>query len=194
MKSGLMINEIFYSIQGEGKNCGKPAVFIRLTGCNLRCKFCDTAYAFDSGEDLTCSEVISEVIKYNSEWVCITGGEPFAQDIKELIGGLRREGFNVQIETNGTMFQSVDCEWLVVSPKKEKQPDVLMLEKANEIKLVVDSISVLSNAKKFEKWGTSHFVQPVDNNPELTNLCIDFVKTNPNWQLSMQLHKLIGVR
>lgn len=189
----LKVNEIFYSIQGEGKNAGVAMVFIRLSGCNLRCSFCDTAYAFDAGREMPESEIVAEVKRHQPDWVCITGGEPFLQDLRHLIHHLKLEGFNVQIETNGTTHQPVDCDWLVVSPKTEKEPDGTMLKRSNEIKVVVDSPEILKRAKAYEQWGSYHSVQPQSNREDMTRLCVEFVKQNPNWHLSMQLHKFIGI-
>lgn len=190
----MKINEIFYSIQGEGKNTGKPTIFVRLSGCNLHCDFCDTKYALNSGHDLTETEIINQIKKQNCKWVCITGGEPFLQDLKSLTDNLKKEGYKIQIETNGTIFQPVECDWLVVSPKKGHEPDDHMLLKADEIKLVINSPETLNDAKEFEEWGTDHFVQPVNNRRDITKLCVDFIKANPKWNLSMQLHKLVGVK
>lgn len=189
----MKINEIFYSIQGEGNNTGISMVFIRLSGCNLRCSFCDTAYAFEDGREMSESEIMAEVSKYEASWVCITGGEPFMQDIGRLVGRLKLKGMTIQIETNGTIFQPVDCDWLTVSPKREKEPNNSMLERADEIKVVVDSDSALKEAKRYETYKACLSVQPESNRDDVKKLCIDFVKANPKWRLSMQLHKLIDI-
>lgn len=192
-QSTLKINEIFCSIQGEGKNTGIPMIFIRLSGCNLRCSFCDTVYAFEAGREMSESEIMTEVNKYRPSWVCITGGEPLMQDISLLIDQLKLKGLNIQIETNGTIFQQVRCDWLVVSPKREREPSGSMLERADEIKVVVNSDEALEEAKKYEIYRACLSVQPENNREEMKKLCMDFVKANPNWRLSMQLHKLIDV-
>lgn len=189
----MKISEIFYSIQGEGRSTGIAMVFVRLAGCNLRCEFCDTRYALGSGYELSELEVVAEVKKYGSKWVCITGGEPFMQDLRVLTNHLKLEGLDIQIETNGTIYQPVICDWLVVSPKDEKEPDGLMLKQADEIKIVINSKEALEKAKVFERWGEYHSVQPVNNREDMKELCVDFVKANPNWRLSMQLHKLINI-
>jgi len=191
----LKINEIFYSIQGEGRNTGIPMVFIRLAGCNLRCSFCDTAYASEGGRKMSGREIVDEVRKYKSKWVCITGGEPFLQDLTSLVNLLKIEGLNIHIESNGTVFQPINPDWLTVSPKTAKEPHPLMLEKANEIKLVVDSQEALNGIEKFERYERAYLsVQPVDNKEDTRSLCIDFVKANPRWHLSVQLHKLLDIK
>lgn len=190
----MKVNEIFYSVQGEGKNTGIPMVFVRLAGCNLCCDFCDTKYAFEAGKEMTVGEILSEREKYPSKWVCITGGEPFIQPLDELVGRLKADGSLIQIETNGTIFQPVTCDWLVVSPKKERRPVESMLEQADEIKIVVDSKEALDFAEEYETWETCHSIQPENNHKEATKLCLDFVAEHPQWRLSMQLHKLINIK
>ncbi|WP_455392957.1 7-carboxy-7-deazaguanine synthase QueE [[Eubacterium] cellulosolvens] len=101
----MKINEIFYSIQGEGKYMGLPMAFIRVTGCNLRCIWCDTKYAYEEGEELTVDQIITRITGYPTKRVCITGGEPLAQNgIMELINRLITNGFKIYLETNGSIF------------------------------------------------------------------------------------------
>ena len=97
----LKINEIFYSLQGEGADVGLPTIFIRLTGCNLRCKYCDTEYAFYEGEEMEEEEIIGKISRWKCKRVCITGGEPLLQDISKLIDLLMKKNYEVSIETNG---------------------------------------------------------------------------------------------
>ncbi|MCL4499893.1 MAG: 7-carboxy-7-deazaguanine synthase QueE [Chloroflexi bacterium] len=190
----MKVSEIFYSIQGEGANSGTPMVFVRLAGCNLRCDFCDTDYAFDGGRELDEAAVLKEVAGYPAKWVCVTGGEPMLQDVGRLIDMLKGAGRSVQVETNGTVFQETNCDWLVLSPKRGKPPVEEMLERANEIKLVVDSPEILERACDLEPWGSAHSVQPVSNRSDVTSLCVEFVKANPRWRLSVQVHKLIAIK
>lgn len=190
----LKISEIFYSIQGEGSNTGVAMAFVRLAGCNLNCSFCDTKYAFNSGDEMATGEIIKQIKAYNPKWVCITGGEPFLQDLSSLVDKLSRDNLKTQIETNGTLFQPIDCDWLVMSPKAEMEPDSKMLARANEIKLVISRKEDLVSAKKYEKLGINRYLQPASNNKELTNICIDYIKENNKWRLSMQVHKFIGIR
>ncbi|MDI6641058.1 MAG: radical SAM protein [Elusimicrobiota bacterium] len=100
----MKINEIFYSIQGEGPLIGMPTTFIRTTGCNLRCLWCDTKYAYESGKEMSVEEILKEVRKFPTKFVCITGGEPLIQpEIKFLIGRLLKSGYSISIETNGSV-------------------------------------------------------------------------------------------
>ena len=99
----MKVNEIFYSLQGEGKTTGLPTVFIRLTGCNLRCSYCDTKYAYYKGKELETTEIIEKIEKYNCKNVCITGGEPLLQkDIAEFTEKIKKLGYLIKIDTNGT--------------------------------------------------------------------------------------------
>ena len=134
--------EIFTSIQGEGLRQGEPAIFIRLAGCNLRCPFCDTKYARRGGEDMAVGEILGIVRLFRDEfptrWVCLTGGEPLAQNVGPLVRRLKADGLRVQIETNGTFAPRAPADWYTVSPKPpgyEFHP--LFLKKAREVKLVV---------------------------------------------------------
>lgn len=190
----MKVSEVFYSIQGEGVNTGIPMTFVRLAGCNLRCGFCDTPYAFEDGTEMSEEEIVAEVKNAGAAWVCLTGGEPFLQELERLTDLLKREGFSIHIETNGTIHQAVRCDWLVVSPKPEEPPVATMLERADEIKIVIDSDEALDEASKYGRWGRYRSVQPDGNREEMMELCARFVKSNPEWRLSVQMHKLIGVR
>ncbi len=115
----LKINEIFYSIQGESSYAGRPTVFVRTTGCNLRCGYCDTVYAYYSGSMTTLSAVLAEIEKHKTKFVCVTGGEPLLQDaVLPLMTELCDRGYNVSLETSG----SVDCS--AVDPRVKKIIDV----------------------------------------------------------------------
>jgi len=191
----LKVNEIFCSIQGEGHNTGIAMAFVRLAGCNLRCDFCDTQYALDEpGEEMDERRIIRQIKEYDVQWVCVTGGEPFIQDLSPLTSLLKEEGFKIHIETNGTLlFKDVVFDWLTVSPKCRTKPDLKVLDNASEIKFVVDSAGALQDVDKFERWGMHHYLQPVYNKAEMQDLCVDFIKKNPKWRLSLQMHKLIGI-
>lgn len=103
-QSELRITEIFYSLQGEARTVGVPTVFVRLTGCPLRCGYCDSAYAFHGGEKVTIDEIVKQVEKYRCQYVCVTGGEPLAQpQCHDLLNILCDQGYNVSLETSGAM-------------------------------------------------------------------------------------------
>lgn len=138
----LKINEIFPSIQGEGLRSGEPTLFIRFTGCNLKCSFCDTKEAWLAGQDMTIDAICGKINKihraFPAEWVCLTGGEPLIQNIEELVQRLKADNFKIQVETNATMGPQRGVDWYTVSPKP---PDYFFrpeyTKKATEVKIVV---------------------------------------------------------
>ena len=189
----LQLAEIFYSIQGEGAFTGTPAVFVRLAGCNLSCDFCDTDYSLKFFA--TVEQVIARVREAGGDcpMVILTGGEPLAQrETLDLIEALQRDGRRVHIESNGTIYTDLsDDIWLCVSPKE--RPDPRMLERANELKLIVDE-------RVPEEW-LAHanerqvlLLQPEGNKPKNVALALEYIKAHPQrLRLSLQTHKLIGV-
>ena len=190
------VSEIFYSIQGEGKYTGMPAVFLRLAGCSMGCEWCDTKYAFAGGKEMNNLEVLVELSKYPCKTVVVTGGEPTEQDLPALIGMLKSAGHTVHIETNGAHDCDVShADFVCVSPKKYVSEN--MLKKADVIKLVVNEKTDLEDLKKYynyENEKTTVYLQPESNQEENTALCVKLVKEHPSARLSVQLHKLINIK
>ena len=191
------VNEIFYSLQGEGFWTGTPMVFLRLSGCNLKCPFCDTEHG--SFREMTAEEIVREMQAYGCGRACVTGGEPSLQLDKELVDALHDAGFRIHVETNGTRPLPEGVDWVTLSPKTDvpglKGDGTVVLEKADEVKVVyaggVD-----------EKWAAFpaewHFLQPCDvGDPEKNRTIlaetIDHVRRNPLWRLSLQTHKLMNI-
>ncbi len=116
----MLMSETFYSIQGEGKLIGTPSIFIRTAGCNLRCRWCDTAYAFE-GKDQTIESIVLEVERYNCKYVVITGGEPTIQkELEQLVSRLKKYNHHITLETNGTKYDDylvLNCDLVSISPK-----------------------------------------------------------------------------
>ncbi len=137
----LRISEIFFSSQGEGLRAGEPTIFLRLSGCDVRCYFCDTKYAWDKGKADTAENILKKIKKFKNltDWVCITGGEPTIQDISNLVHQLKESGFLIQLETNGRIFKSLPLDWITLSPKP---PDYFFASEwrknVKEVKIVVD--------------------------------------------------------
>jgi 7-carboxy-7-deazaguanine synthase len=183
----LKVNEMFASIQGEGGRSGEATFFIRLSGCNLRCDFCDTQYAFVDGYILTEQEIIESAKQSNLKWVCLTGGEPLMQDINPLIALLKADGFQIAIETNGTYKIPSGIDYVTVSPKRSINT---VAEFANEWKYIIE------DGSDFDRIGQTEnvYLQPVDNNVKIARLCVDKILENQGWRLSLQLHKLIKVK
>lgn len=199
------VNEIFYSLQGEGMNAGRAAVFIRLSGCNLRCPFCDTDFA--SYDSLEVDEIISRVheacegCKMPSLCV-ITGGEPTLQLRNDLCNALHRLGMTIAVETNGTRPIYVDVDFVTVSPKSAFVDNAEMnLFECDEVKMVmtesisVDEILAFRSAIKAD----AYYIQPCDTgfiarNRDIMFRCVEFIKNHPDWVLSLQQQKILNVR
>ena len=138
----LRITEIFPSLQGEGLRQGEPTIFIRLSGCNLRCAFCDTKYAWTEGKGMSADQILKEVKsawkEFPADWVCLTGGEPLQQNIVKLLERLKQQKFKIQVETNATFPPSFPVDWYTISPKpKEYYFSSEYINTAKEVKLVI---------------------------------------------------------
>jgi 7-carboxy-7-deazaguanine synthase len=190
----LGLAEIFYSVQGEGAWTGTAAVFVRLAGCNLACRFCDTDYALRFIASI--DDIVARVraIGGACPMVIVTGGEPLAQArTPELIDALRADGRRVHIESNGTIDVMLPADvWLTVSPKERLHP--LMAARANEAKLIVDGRVPEEWVAEFPPT-TPIALQPEGNKPANVELAVAAVKRHPaRFRLSLQTHKFIGVR
>jgi organic radical activating enzyme len=178
------INEIFVSLQGEGFHTGTAAVFVRFSGCNLACSFCDTNH--QSFTLMSDEEIADAVAKHTADWVILTGGEPSLQASELLIELLHRNGKKVAIETNGTHKLPTNIDWVTVSPKVW---DKTIVNQADELKLVFTGEDV-------EPWrgkiNASHwFLQPCSC--KNTAETVQYILNHPHWRLSLQTHKYIGI-
>ena len=193
LKTDMRINEIFTSIQGEGFFTGVPAVFVRTSGCNLKCSFCDTNH--ESGEEMSIEAILKEVAKSNIRHIVITGGEPTLQpELPQLVEQLHAKGYFIQIETNGTRPVPTLIDWVTCSPKSLTK---IAVKHPNELKVVYQEQDMTPYEELFqaEVWS----LQPCDTgnaarNKELLNAAIQFILSHPKWRLSLQTHKMIGVR
>ena len=196
------VNDIFYSLQGEGRNTGRAAAFVRFSGCNLRCSFCDTdSSAF---REMTADEIILEISEYPARFVVLTGGEPTLQVTDEFVDQLHQAGFEVAIETNGTLPVPGNIDWVTVSPKKSPFPTSPLGEEyigrqPDEIKVIFDGKTdpeyYLPSPQGRVRGGL--YLQPCDvgdpqKNKEITDACVEYIKQHPHWRLSLQTHKLVG--
>lgn len=206
------VKEIFYTLQGEGANAGRPAVFCRFSGCNLWtgresdratavCDFCDTDFVGvgpDGGKFSTASELAAAVAarwptsERSRRLVVCTGGEPLLQLDVAAVDALHNEGFEVAVETNGTQQPPPGVDWICVSPKARAE---LVLRRGNELKLVYPQPEI--DPKQFESMDFDEFfLQPMDG-PELaanTRAALAYCLAHPRWRLSIQTHKLLGIR
>ena len=178
------INEIFYSLQGEGFHTGTPATVIRFSGCNLKCHFCDTRH--EEGTMMTDEEILQEVRKYPAPMVILTGGEPSLWINEEFIRHLHGLHKYVCIETNGTHGLPSGIDWITCSPKTGGN---VVLDRMDEVKVVYEG----QDLAPYESLPARHFfLQPCSGlNTEETVRC---VLAHPRWRLSLQTHKLIDIR
>ena len=190
------VKEIFKTLQGEGAQAGRPAVFCRFAGCNLACDFCDTD--FTGGDSFATAAVLADAIEQvwqgarEHRFVVLTGGEPLLQVDAELIEQLHGRGFEIAIETNGMFDAPAGIDWLCVSPKSTSG---LKLQRGDELKLVYPQDDVPPEA--FAHLPFRRFsLQPMDG-PALadnTARAIAYCLAHPQWQLSLQTHKYLGIR
>lgn len=197
------VNEIFTSIQGEGYWTGIPAVFLRLQGCNLNCSWCDTpgTIAQGEGELRSIADVADELFRSGQTTVVVTGGEPMLQDaaVTELV--LKdKSDHKWHLETNGTITIPDVFDWITISPKPGHPVREVNMQLADELKYVVTGqvdIDIAVDAMKHKRPRLKCVcLQPVDNNPRMTALCLEAIKHwgLPELRLSVQVHKLIGER
>ena len=195
----MRVNEIFYSLQGEGFYSGTPAVFVRLSGCNLRCPFCDTQH--ESGLDMSEEEIVETVRQYPARHVVVTGGEPALQLTESLVDALHAAHKVVAVETNGTHPLPVNVDWITLSPKNAYVDGAeVVLMRADEIKVIYDGIhdpdSQLSTLTFH--LPTLRFLQPCDTgdaarNRQVTAATVEYIKQHPEWRLSLQIHKILNI-
>ena len=206
------VKEIFYTLQGEGANAGRPAVFCRFSGCNLWtgreadranaiCDFCDTDFVGvgpDGGKFATASDLADAIAKQwpaegdGRRFVVCTGGEPLLQLDEPAVDALHAVGFEIAIETNGTQEPPRGIDWICVSPKAKA---ALMVKHGNELKLVFPQQNL--DPKQFEGLNFDEFfLQPMDGPHLAENIraAVEYCLANPRWRLSVQTHKVLGIR
>lgn len=209
------VREIYYTLQGEGAQTGRPAVFLRFAGCNLWsgrekdratavCKFCDTQFVGTGGPGggkFPTAAALAEAVRAawpegqadSSPYVVCTGGEPLLQLDTMAIEALHSAGFEVGVETNGTIEAPQGIDWLCVSPKASAP---LLQRSGDELKLVFPQVENDAQPETFAEMNFAHFfLQPLDNSDKdkNTRAAIEYCLANPAWKLSLQTHKLIGI-
>ena len=195
----LPVMEHFYTLQGEGYHQGKAAYFIRLGGCDVGCVWCDVKDSWDADKHpkLTVEQLLSEVKKTPAAIVVITGGEPLMHNLDELTEHFQDAGLKLHIETSGAHTFSGLWDWICLSPKKFKAPLETILHLSNELKVVIFNKSDFDWAEKYAALVTPScklYLQPEwDKASEITPIIIEYVKANPQWELSLQIHKYINV-
>jgi 7-carboxy-7-deazaguanine synthase (Cx14CxxC type) len=208
---GYSVKEIFYTLQGEGRNTGRPAVFCRFAGCNLWsgrdsdraaaiCRFCDTEFVGTNGEgggrfrtagDLANAIAACWTAAKEHRLVVLTGGEPLLQVDEALVAAIHDHGFEIAIETNGTLAPPPGLDWICVSPKAGS---ALALTRGDELKLVYPQMG--AEPERFEDLAFSHFLLSPMDGPERdanTAAAIAYCLANPRWRLNLQTHKFLGI-
>ena len=191
------VNEIFYSLQGEGRWMGRPAVFVRMSGCNLKCPFCDTD--FRGYSEMSADDILSRCLEEGGEcrFIVLTGGEPSLQVDEQLIATLHQAGYYLSMETNGTHAIPEGIDWVTCSPKVDfTEGGEPIVKQVDELKLIFDGEHQISD---HGIACTFRYLQPCDvgndsRNYLILNECIKYIKAHPEWQLSVQMHKIVGIR
>jgi 7-carboxy-7-deazaguanine synthase len=209
------VKEMYYTLQGEGAQSGRPAVFLRFAGCNLwsgrerdrataMCRFCDTEFVGTDGPGggkfANATQLAAAVATLwpksevrSSPYVVCTGGEPLLQLDRAAIDALHAHGFEIGVETNGTITAPQGLDWICVSPKAGA---TVVQRFGDELKLVYPQHEAEAQPERFETLAfTHHFLQPLDdaNKDKNTRAAIEYCLQHPHWKLSLQMHKLIGI-
>lgn len=189
------VSEIFYSLAGEGSLVGLPMIFIRLSGCNIHCQFCDQKKSWEDGKQMTWQEIYDEIVDFPCHNVCITGGEPFLQNLIKLTQELHDKDYFISIETNGAIYQSIQVDLVIISPKKEIDKN-LTLWNDIEWKFVIENEASFEKIYNCEIGYEEVYLQPVNNNPEVIKLCVNKIldEGHRNWRLSLQTHKILEIK
>lgn len=207
------VKELFYTLQGEGANTGKPAVFCRFSGCNLWtglerdraaavCQFCDTDFVGTDGDGggkfKSAPELAATIAKawtgngHGERFVVFTGGEPLLQLDAALIDAVHVHGFKIAIETNGTIDVPQGVDWICVSPKADAE---LVVKRGDELKLIYPQLR--GEPERYNDLQFKHrFLQPMDNDAQNKNTAaaVEYCMAHPQWRLSLQTHKFLGIR
>jgi 7-carboxy-7-deazaguanine synthase len=195
----LPVMECFYTLQGEGFHQGKAAYFIRLAGCDVGCVWCDVKESWnkDLHPSVSIEQIVAGAKQHPARMAVITGGEPSMYNLEKLTKSLKEQGFSTNIETSGSHPLTGIWDWICLSPKKFKLPLPEIVLKADELKIIVFNRSDFSWAEKYAAKvspGCKLYLQPEwEKAAAVTPLIIDYIKENPKWELSLQIHKYIHV-
>ena len=184
------VNDIFYSLQGEGRNTGRAAIFIRFAGCNLKCPFCDTD--FSQYKEMSDEAILNRIKSYPSRFVVLTGGEPSLQVDRLLVDLLHSHGYELAMETNGTHPIVDGIDWITCSPKGNT-----VIKRCNELKCIFEETT--QNPDDHGISAEYKYLQPCDvqdaeRNAQIVKRCFDYILQHPEWRMSLQTHKLVGFK
>lgn len=184
------VNDIFYSLQGEGRNTGRAAIFIRFAGCNLKCPFCDTDFA--QYEEISDEDILNRIKSYPSRFVVLTGGEPSLQVDRQLVDLLHKHGYELAMETNGTHPIVDGIDWITCSPKGNT-----VIKRCNELKCIFEETTLEPDDHGISaeyKYLQPCDVQNTERNAIIMKRCFDYILQHPEWRMSLQTHKLVGFK
>ena len=223
MTNFLPIVEKFHSLQGEGFHTGKSAFFVRLAGCNVGCSWCDTKHSWNQEKYplISIKKIVDEIKrarKKGASFLVITGGEPLNHNLDNLCKAIKKETYKgsqksikIHIETSGASKISGHYDWITLSPKRHLPPKTYFLENCNELKIIINdqkdidfAIDIkqkimnkyqkLSSKEDSAKLDKKYYLQPAWKNDDGFSLTIDFIKKNPEWNLSLQTHKYLKIK
>ncbi len=195
----LPLMELFYTLQGEGFHTGEAAVFIRIGGCDVGCKWCDVKESWDPTlHTLTpLADILNQASAFPSPNVVVTGGEPLNYNLNLLCDGLHQRGYRTFLETSGTENISGSWDWICLSPKKQAPPLPAIFPLAHELKVIIEQPDDLFDAENHAQFVSKQcklFLQPEwSRRKEITPHLVDFIESHPEWKLSLQVHKYIGI-
>ena len=198
---GLMLPlmEAFYTIQGEGYHSGKSAFFLRIGGCDVGCHWCDVKESWnaDMHPPTEIHEMIDQILAYPAKTVVVTGGEPLMWNMQPLTDSLHNMGMSVHIETSGAYPLSGVFDWICLSPKKNNPPNEAIIPKANELKVIIYNRNDFKWAEQFARKCSSDcklYLQPEwSKAKEMIPEIVDYVMSNPKWNISLQSHKYMNI-
>jgi organic radical activating enzyme len=196
----LPVVEIFYSLQGEGRYAGVPAVFVRLAGCHNACPWCDSkeTWRTDGFPLVAVETVIEQVGAYAARTVVVTGGEPLLHPLDRLCRELQKNNFRTHLETSGTATLSGAWDWLCLSPKPQQPPRPDIYSYADELKIVIASLEDFARAEENARRVRPEcllFLQPEwSRRAAVVPPIIDYIRQHPKWRLSLQIHKLLNIQ
>jgi len=198
-KEALPVMEHFFTIQGEGFHQGRAAYFVRLGGCDVGCVWCDVKESWDASKHpkMNIDDIAAAITTNPKGLVVITGGEPLMHDLTALTQAIQTAGYETNIETSGTHPLTGEWDWICLSPKKFKEPLPEILPQANELKVIVYNKSDFEWGEKYAGLVSSKcklYLQPEwSKSSEITPEIVAYIKKNPKWELSLQIHKYINV-
>ena len=195
----LPLIDEFYTIQGEGFQTGKAAYFIRIGGCDIGCRWCDTKISWNAETHKLASTdtIIDNAYKSEAKSIVVTGGEPLSYDLNYLSQKAKEKNLQTFIETSGAYPLSGEWDWICVSPKKQKPPLKELYQKADELKVIIYKESDFLWAEESSEHVSENcklYLQPEwSNREEMTTKIVEYIKKNPKWNLSVQLHKYLHI-